>query len=195
MVQWFRVHPLMWRRRRWHPTPVLLLGKSRGQRSLASYTPGGSRRVGHDLVTKQQHNKSVISSVNRFPWVLWAVLAITQTQRETHGNFWFVFSHSEAHVTTWACCCHIMWWDCGNWFYLWVDSVRTELNHWTSSWCLRTAAWYEEAFSWQNSVSLCPASFCSPRPNLLVTPGRVLAPHKVILTLTMLFISPWGTPC
>ena len=22
------------------------------------------------------------------------------------------------------------------------------------------------AFSWQNSVSLCPASFCNPRPNL-----------------------------
>ena len=27
------------------------------------------------------------------------------------------------------------------------------------------------AFSWQNSVSLCPASFCTPRPNLPVTPG------------------------
>ena len=26
------------------------------------------------------------------------------------------------------------------------------------------------AFSWQNSISLCPASFCTPRPNLLVTP-------------------------
>ena len=26
------------------------------------------------------------------------------------------------------------------------------------------------AFSWQNSVSLCPASFCTPRPNLPVTP-------------------------
>ena len=27
------------------------------------------------------------------------------------------------------------------------------------------------AFSWQNSVRLCPASFCTPRPNLPVTPG------------------------
>ena len=26
-------------------------------------------------------------------------------------------------------------------------------------------------FSWQNSVSLCPASFCSPTPNLPVAPG------------------------
>jgi len=28
-------------------------------------------------------------------------------------------------------------------------------------------------FSWQNSISLCPASFCTPRPNLPVTPGEV----------------------
>ena len=27
------------------------------------------------------------------------------------------------------------------------------------------------AFSWQNSISLCPASFCTPRLNLPVTPG------------------------
>ena len=26
-------------------------------------------------------------------------------------------------------------------------------------------------FFWQNSISLCPASFCTPRPNLPVTPG------------------------
>ena len=26
-------------------------------------------------------------------------------------------------------------------------------------------------FSWQNSVSLCPASFCTPRQNLPVTPS------------------------
>src|SRR5574340_399084 len=27
------------------------------------------------------------------------------------------------------------------------------------------------AFSWQNSISLCPASLCIPGPNLPVTPG------------------------
>ena len=27
------------------------------------------------------------------------------------------------------------------------------------------------AFSWQNSISLCSASFCTPRPKLPVTPG------------------------
>ena len=30
---------------------------------------------------------------------------------------------------------------------------------------------WTSAFSWQNSVSLWPASYCTPRPNLPVTPG------------------------
>ena len=40
------------RGRQWHPTPVLLPGKSHGQ-SLAGYSPQGRQRVGHDLATKQ----------------------------------------------------------------------------------------------------------------------------------------------
>ena len=32
------------------------------------------------------------------------------------------------------------------------------------------------AFSWQNSVSLCPALFCTLGPNLPVTPGISLFP-------------------
>ena len=39
------------------------------------------------------------------------------------------------------------------------------------------------AFSWQNSVSLCPASFCTPRPNMRVTPG-------ISWLLTIAFQSP-----
>ena len=42
------------------------------------------------------------------------------------------------------------------------------------------------AFSWQNSISLCPASFCTPRPNLPVTPGisgrRQWHPTPVLLS-------------
>ena len=40
----------MTRRRQWHPTPVLLPGKSHGQRSLVGCSPWG-RWVGHDWVT------------------------------------------------------------------------------------------------------------------------------------------------
>ena len=32
------------------------------------------------------------------------------------------------------------------------------------------------AFYWQNSVSLCPASFCTPRSHLPTTPGVFLLP-------------------
>ena len=40
--------------KKWQLTPVFLPGKSHGQRSLAGYSPWGSQRVGHNLVTKQQ---------------------------------------------------------------------------------------------------------------------------------------------
>ena len=38
-------------RRKWQPTPVLLAGKSHGQRSLVGYSSIGLQRVGHSLAT------------------------------------------------------------------------------------------------------------------------------------------------
>ena len=35
-----------WRRRQWHPTPVLLPGKSHGWRSLVGYSPRGRKESG-----------------------------------------------------------------------------------------------------------------------------------------------------
>ena len=46
--------------RKWQPTPVFLPGKSHGQRSLAGYSPWGHKRVGHDLVTKEQQRGNTI---------------------------------------------------------------------------------------------------------------------------------------
>ena len=40
-------------------------------------------------------------------------------------------------------------------------------------------------FSWQNSVSLLPASFCTPRPNLPVTPGISWLPTFTFQSLIM----------
>ena len=40
------------RRRQWHPTPVLLPGKSHGQRSLVGYSPRGSKELD---TTEQPH--------------------------------------------------------------------------------------------------------------------------------------------
>ena len=36
------------------------------------------------------------------------------------------------------------------------------------------------AFSWKNSISLCPASFCTPRPDFPVTPGVFLTSYFCI---------------
>ena len=48
--------PWKWK---WHPTPVILPGKSHEQRSLAGYSPWGCKRVRNDLVTKQHKNSFV----------------------------------------------------------------------------------------------------------------------------------------
>ena len=48
-----RVGKIPWRRK-WRPTPIFSPGKSHGQRNLVDYSPWIHKRVGHDLVTKQQ---------------------------------------------------------------------------------------------------------------------------------------------
>ena len=50
---------------KWQPTPVFLPGKSHRQRSLTGYNLWGHRRVGHNLVTKQQQQQNFI---NRKTW-------------------------------------------------------------------------------------------------------------------------------
>ena len=47
----------------------------------------------------------------------------------------------------------------------WCPCVKSSLIFWKRVFAVTSV------FSWQNSVSLCPASFCTPRPNLPVTPG------------------------
>ena len=39
-------------KKKWQPAPLILSGKSQGQRSLAGYSPWDGKRVGHNLVTK-----------------------------------------------------------------------------------------------------------------------------------------------
>ena len=51
------------------------------------------------------------------------------------------------------------------------------------SYCWKRVFAMTSAFSWQNSISLCPASFHIPRPNLPVTPAISWLP-------TFAFLSP-----
>ena len=48
------------------------------------------------------------------------------------------------------------------------------------------------AFSWQSSISLCTASFCTFRPNLPGTPGISLLVFIELFTLSFFRISGWG---
>ena len=48
---WVRKIP-WWRK--WKPSPVFSPGKSHAQRNVVNYSPWGLKRVGHDLMTKQQ---------------------------------------------------------------------------------------------------------------------------------------------
>ena len=63
------VEKIAWRRA-WHSTPVFLPGEFHGQRSLAGYSPWGFKRLGHNLVTKQQqqYNLPHFSSIVLLPW-------------------------------------------------------------------------------------------------------------------------------
>ena len=47
----------------------------------------------------------------------------------------------------------------------WCPRVESSLVYWKRVFAVTSV------FSWQNSISLCPASFCIPRPNFPVTPG------------------------
>ena len=45
-------------RRKWHPTPVFLPGKSHGWRSRAGCSPWGHKRAGHGWTTEHAGNRS-----------------------------------------------------------------------------------------------------------------------------------------
>ena len=47
------------------PTPVVLPGKSHGQRSLAGYSPWGLERLKHDLATQQQQSETYLSCLEQ----------------------------------------------------------------------------------------------------------------------------------
>ena len=54
---WIRKIP--WRRE-WLPTPIFLLGKSHGQRSLVGDSPRRHKRVRHNFATKQQQQLTTL---------------------------------------------------------------------------------------------------------------------------------------
>ena len=81
-----------------------------------------------------------------------------------------------ATVSSWSCFC---------WLYRASSSLAAKniinlISVLTIWWCpyiesslvlLEEGVCYDQCIFWQNSISLCPASFRIPKPNLPVTPG------------------------
>ena len=67
-----------------NPTPVLLPGKSHGQRSLVGYSPQGRKRVRHNESTKQQqYSWSHLSPLESLPLsTVWKV----ESESESHSG-------------------------------------------------------------------------------------------------------------
>ena len=63
-------------RKKWQPTPLFLSGKSHEQRSLVGYSPWGHKRVGHDLITKQQQGgKTKLLKMNSMVFIIMIYMA------------------------------------------------------------------------------------------------------------------------
>ena len=95
-----RVCDCHWRKK-WHPTPVLLPGKSHGQRSLVGYSPWG-RRVRHDWATSL-HSLHTLSLEKEMPTHS-TILAWRIPWTEEPGRPWFIGLQRVGHAwSDWAC--------------------------------------------------------------------------------------------
>ena len=70
----------------------------------------------------------------------------------------------------------------------WCQCVELSLVYWERVFAMTNA------FSWQNPVSLCPASFCTPRSNLAVTPAISCLNSWILFlaTLSIVFLDVAG---
>ena len=71
-------------RRKWQPTPVFLLGKSHGQRILASCSPWGHKRIRHDSATNQQQQQRSGKEVFQAEGTAYAIVKLHE--RAQHSN-------------------------------------------------------------------------------------------------------------
>ena len=119
----------------------------------------------------------------QFNFVSFSVCGLLSTGCETSSCSWFLPPASE--VILGACSGFVLWrtsacsllgWA---WSYLsgGQEYVKRCIDHLVMSVCsLLVCCWKRmfamtSVFSWQHSINLCPASFCTPRSNLPVTPG------------------------
>ena len=83
------------RRRQWHPTPVILSGKSHGQRSLGGLQSMGSLTVGHDWATS-------LSLFTVMYWRRkWQLTPVSLPEESQGGGAWWAAVYGVAKSQTW----------------------------------------------------------------------------------------------
>ena len=69
IIEWFRIMSGLFRRRRWHPTPVLVPGKSHGRRSLVGCSPRSYKELDTTEHTHGEGNGTPLRySCLKIPW-------------------------------------------------------------------------------------------------------------------------------
>ena len=154
----------------------------------------GSQRVGHDWVTELNYLSDIVPWI----YFLLPLYKYKEFDFRSYLNGQVVFStffnlslnlairnswlkseFGNKEFMVWAT---VSLWSCFCWLFraspsLTAKNIISLISVLTNWWCscvesclccwMRVSA-MTSAFSWQNSISLCPASFSIPRPNLLV---------------------------
>ena len=114
---WFQA-VLFWRRRQWHPTPVLLPGKSHGRRSLVGCSPWGREESG---TTEQLH----------FHFSLWCIgegngnpLQCSCLENPRDGGAWWAAVYGVTHSQT-----QLKWLSSSSSFILESTHIKSFLDH------------------------------------------------------------------
>ena len=96
--------------------------------------------------------------------------------KKKHRDLWIHIMETWATVSSWSCFC----WLCRASPSLAAKNIINLISVSTIWWCpcvesslvwLEDGVCYDQCVLLANSASLCPASFCTPRPNMSVTPG------------------------
>ena len=92
-------------RRKWQPTPVLLPGKSHGQKNLAGYSPWGHKRVGHDWATDHTHTHLKLDLADVYKWLFSFGRSLLWLDfRKSLNHSPTINTHKPTHTYHWGLC-------------------------------------------------------------------------------------------
>ena len=129
-------------RRKWLPTPVLLPGKSHGQRSLPGYSPWGHKRVGHDWATTKSTTTNpcwTLTPMAKCP-LTWPPICLPSMKTQLPSLPQGLFSDPDNGVDLTphqGTCCIILLLSCRTWYKVVAQEKYSDLMKWNTLWSRR----------------------------------------------------------